>query len=94
MTDEVGIVEHARLDRSPSRLGYCTDDAGRLLAVVSKLAADPDAHRLATVALRFLTRAHDGGGMFRLRLGPDGRGPTIHPATTPPAAPCTAWERL
>jgi len=72
LADEVGIAEHARLDRPRPDLGYCTDDAGRLLAVVSKLAADPDAHRLADVALRFLTRAHDGRGLFRLRLGPTG----------------------
>jgi hypothetical protein len=71
LTDEVGIIEHARYDRPRWDLGYCTDDAGRLLAVVSKLASDPDARRLATVALRFLTRAHEGGGRFRLRLAPD-----------------------
>lgn len=72
LTDEVGIIEHARLDRPRYDLGYCTDDAGRLLAVASTLPADPDAHRLATVALRFLARAHDGDGRFRLRLGTDG----------------------
>lgn len=75
LTDEVGIVEHARLDRPCRDLGYCTDDAGRLLAVASKLPGDPNAHRLATVALRFLGRAHDGAASFRLRLGPDGLGP-------------------
>lgn len=72
LTDEVGIVEHARLDCPRHDLGYCTDDAGRLLALASKLPSDPDAHRLATVALRFLARAHEGGGHFRLRLGSDG----------------------
>ena len=72
LTDEVGIVEHARLDRPRSDLGYCTDDAGRLLGVASKLSGEPDAHRLATVALRFLGHAHDGAASFRLRLGPDG----------------------
>jgi len=80
LTDEVGIIEHARYDRPRLDLGYCTDDAGRLLAVVSKLASDPDARRLATIALRFLTRAHDGGGRFRLRLAPDG-----HWAHDPPS---------
>lgn len=72
LTDDVGVVEHARLGHPRHDLGYCTDDAGRLLAVASTLPADPDAHRLATVALRFLTRAHEGDGSFRLRLGPDG----------------------
>lgn len=72
LTDEVGIVEYARLDHSRRELGYCTDDAGRLLAVASKLPSDPDAQRLATAALRFLARAHEGDGRFRLRLRPDG----------------------
>lgn len=69
LTDAVGIVEHARLDDARRELGYCTDDAGRLLAVASKLPSDRDAHRLATTALRFLTRAHEGNGRFRTRLG-------------------------
>jgi len=71
LTDEVGIIEHACYERPHCDFGYCTDDAGRLLAVVSKLASEPDARRLATVALRFLTRAYDGGSRFRLRLASD-----------------------
>jgi hypothetical protein len=66
----MGIVEHARLARPRRDPGYCANDSGRLLAVVSKLAADPAAPRLATVALGSLTRAYYGGGSFRLRLGP------------------------
>lgn len=73
LTDVVGVVEHARLAEPRRDLGYCTDDAGRLLAVACRLPGDPDAHRLAAVGLGFLARAHDGGGCFRLRLGPDGR---------------------
>lgn len=68
LTDGVGIVEHALLDEPRHDAGYCTDDAGRLLAVASTLPADRRAHRLATVALGFLAVAHDGGGSFRLRL--------------------------
>jgi hypothetical protein len=68
LTDDVGIVEHARSDRPRFDLGYCTDDAGRLLALASTLREDPDAHRLAIVALSFLSRAHDGDGTFKLRL--------------------------
>ncbi len=67
LTDDVGIVEHARFDRPRFDLGYCTDDAGRLLAVASMLWEDPDAHRLATVGLSFLSRAHNGNGTFKLR---------------------------
>ena len=33
---------------------------------------DPDAHRLATVASSFLSRAHNGEGTFKLRLRVDG----------------------
>ncbi|HTX00273.1 MAG TPA: hypothetical protein VMD59_15945 [Acidimicrobiales bacterium] len=71
MTDEIGVVEHAELARPRRELGYCTDDAGRLLAVASRLAFDPDALRLATVALELLARGHRGDGAFRLRLGAD-----------------------
>jgi len=70
MTDEVGMVEHACLGIPRLDLGYCTDDAGRGLAVASDLGSDPDAYRLAAVSVRFLARAYDGGGQFRLRLGP------------------------
>jgi hypothetical protein len=73
LTDEVGIVEHARLDKPRRELGYCTDDAGRLLAVASKMTHSRDARRLATVALAFLRRAHDHGASFRLHLGGNGR---------------------
>jgi hypothetical protein len=51
--------------------GYYTDDAGRLLAIASRLAPVPDAPLLARVALGFLRRAHLGGGRVRLRQGTD-----------------------
>jgi hypothetical protein len=73
LTDEVGVFEHARFGEPRRDLGYCTDDAGRLLAVVCSLPADPDARRLATVALGFLNRARAGESTFRLRLGGGGR---------------------
>lgn len=41
--------------------------------VASKMAHNPDAHRLAVVALAFLRRAHEDGATFRLRPGADGR---------------------
>lgn len=72
LTDGVGIVEHAHRDRPRRDLGWCTDDAGRALALASTLSADPDARRIAVVCLRFLRRAHVGGGRFRLRRGPHG----------------------
>jgi len=73
LTDDVGIVEHARIGQPRRDLGYCTDDAGRLLGVVTRCTEQPAARRLATVALAFLQRAHDCGGTFHLRLGADGR---------------------
>jgi hypothetical protein len=78
LTDDIGIAEHARASVPRRDLGYCTDDAGRALAVAATLPADPDAHRVATVALGFLEGAHIGGGRFRLRRGPGGRW-TDHP---------------
>jgi hypothetical protein len=37
------------------------------------MAHNPDARRLAAVALAFLHRAHDDGATVRLHLGADGR---------------------
>lgn len=73
MTDEVGVVEHALYARPRIEEGYCTDDAGRLLAVASRFAADPDAERIARSCLGFLERAHTSGAQFRLRQRGDGR---------------------
>ena len=70
LTDDIGIFEHAQLDEPRRNVGYCTDDAGRLLALGSDAISDrPESRRLATVSLQFLRRAFDGEG-FRLRLGP------------------------
>jgi hypothetical protein len=72
LSDAHGIVEHAEFDRPRREYGYCTDDAGRLLALASRISDDPDALRLATVALGFLERAHRDGAEFRLRQRGDG----------------------
>ncbi len=73
MTDGIGLLEHARLTRPREETGYCTDDAGRALALACRLPDDPAARRIASVTLGFLERAHLGRGTFRLRLGPGGR---------------------
>jgi hypothetical protein len=70
LTDAVGIVEHARGATPQPAVGYCTDDAGRALAVAARLAGEPRARRVATVALGFLGRAQLGDGRFRLRFRP------------------------
>ncbi len=67
LTDECGVVEHALLTRPRRDEGYCTDDAGRLLALASRLGDDPHALRLATASLGFLERAHLGAARYRLR---------------------------
>ncbi len=72
LSDAAGIFEHAKLDHPRLECGYCTDDAGRLLAIASRLGRDPNAPLLAEVALGFLERAHLGGGRFALRQGVDG----------------------
>jgi hypothetical protein len=78
MTDDTSLFEHA-IGALPNRsLGYCTDDAGRALAVLARwdqLGAEPlvDAQPLAERMLEFLVQAHEGGGRFRLRMGFDRR---------------------
>ena len=71
LSDQFGVVEHALLDRPRRDEGYCTDDAGRLLALACQVADDPDAKSLARSALAFLERAHLGGAQFRLRMRGD-----------------------
>lgn len=72
LTDDSGIFEHA-VGALPRRSdGYCTDDAGRALAVACR-SGEPAAERIAEVALAYLINAHAGGGRFRLRMGFDRR---------------------
>jgi hypothetical protein len=73
LTDAIGVVEHARLDRPRPDLGYCSDDAGRALALAARLPADGDAPRIATAALGLLERAVTDDGTLHLRCGSDGR---------------------
>ena len=72
MCDDNGLFEHARFDRPRRDHGYCTDDAGRALSLACRLPVDPHAQHLAELTIRFLERAHNGEGSFRLRMGQDG----------------------
>jgi len=72
LTGPFGLYEHARRSEPSPKHGYCTDDAGRALALACRLPEDPYAEELAWLTLRFLERAHAGGGHFLLRLGPGG----------------------
>ena len=70
MTDGTSLFEHA-VGALPRRaFGYCTDDAGRALAVVVR-SDEPGAERLAERYLSFLVQAHEGDGRFRIRMGFD-----------------------
>jgi hypothetical protein len=72
MTDDTSLFEHAIGSLPHRALGYCTDDAGRGLAVAVR-SHDPAAEALAERWLAFLVQAHDGDGRFRLRMGFDRR---------------------
>jgi len=72
LTDEVSIFEHAAGARPRSEHGYCVDDAGRALALVSRL-ENRECETLANRYLSFLESAAIGGGRFRLRMSIDGR---------------------
>lgn len=74
--DDVGVVEHARLDRPAAELGHCTDDAGRTLVIAAQLSTDPDVDEVARVCLRQLRVSLRPDGLFGVRL--DARGtPTL-----------------
>lgn len=72
LCDSHGIVEHARGDRPLRGLGYCTDDAGRLLGLLAPLTLDAAPARLCDIALSFLEDASEGADGFRLRRFHDG----------------------
>jgi hypothetical protein len=67
MTDANGIFEHALHEQPRRELGYCTDDAGRLLRVATRLPWSQYSAFLSHSSLCFLERAHVGDGEFRLR---------------------------
>lgn len=70
LTDSTGIIEHAWHSVPRYGDGYCTDDNGRALALVSEIGG-AEAPALARRYLAFLVHAHVGDGRFRLRLGYD-----------------------
>lgn len=74
LTDDTGLLEHARHAVARRAHGYCTDDVARGLLVVSR---EPDPSpallRLAGIYLAFLTHAQDNSGAFHNRLSYDRR---------------------
>lgn len=74
LSDDVGLLEHAR-GAIPRRVhGYCTDDVARGLVVLGR-EPDPSAEqrRLVERYLGFVTHAQGNNGAFRNRLGYDRR---------------------
>ncbi len=74
MTDDTALFEHARHSIPRREHGYCVDDVGRGLLVVSR-EPDPgdDLLRMADTYLGFLNHAQGEDGGFRNRMGLDRR---------------------
>jgi hypothetical protein len=74
LTDDTGLLEHARHATVRREHGYCTDDVARGLVVASR-EPEPAATvtRLAECYLTFLVHAQDSAGCFHNRLTYDRR---------------------
>jgi hypothetical protein len=74
LSDDTGVLEHARGAVPRRREGYCTDDAARALVVISRQPSPPAAlTELAERCLAFLVHAQAGDGASHNRLGYDRR---------------------
>ena len=70
LTDDTGLLEHARHATPRREHGYCTDDVARGLVVTSRQPDPPrEVLQLAERYLAFLTHAQDPHGAFHNRLG-------------------------
>lgn len=74
LSDDTGLLEHARGAVPRREHGYCLDDVSRGLVLLAR-EGDPTASqvRLADVYLAFVAHAQDSAGSFRNRLGYDRR---------------------
>ena len=74
LSDDTGLLEHARHGIVRREHGYCTDDVARGLVVTAR---EPDPSPLVSGLIErylgFLTHAQDAGGAFHNRLGYDRR---------------------
>ena len=69
LTDERGILEHAKGTRPRYQHGYCTDDNARLIVVSCRANAGMSSAKvLATVGLNFVLDAMAVDGAFRNRM--------------------------
>ncbi|MFO8006443.1 MAG: glycosyltransferase [Candidatus Brocadiia bacterium] len=72
MTDDTGLLQHARYAVPDRTHGYCTDDNARALVVASKyydLFKDPEAERLLNLYLSFVHYAQRPDGLFHNFMG-------------------------
>jgi hypothetical protein len=74
LTDDIGLLEHARHAVPRLEHGYCTDDAARGLVVTSReTELDAGMRALNERYFGFLLRAQDRRGAFHNRLSTDNR---------------------
>ncbi|GIF09991.1 glycosyltransferase [Actinoplanes teichomyceticus] len=72
LSDDTGLLEHARTAIARREHGYCVDDVARGLLVVSREPQPaPAVLRAAERYLAFLTHAQDADGAFRNRMSYD-----------------------
>lgn len=70
LSDDTGLLEHARGAIPRRECGYCVDDVARGLVVLGRHSDLPgELRRLLERYLAFVAHAQDGGGRFHNRLG-------------------------
>ncbi len=68
LTDDTGLIQHAKFTIPNRNHGYCTDDNARGVVAMTKYYAqyaEPEALRLFDVYLSFIYHAQKGDGTFR-----------------------------
>lgn len=74
LSDDTGLLEHARGSVPRREHGYCLDDVARALVVLGREPDPPvELGRLLERYLAFTAQAQSGAGAFRNRLGYDRR---------------------
>jgi len=74
LSDDTGVLEHARGAVPRRQSGYCTDDVARALVVICRQPSPPaEVAILAERCLAFLVHAQAGDGASHNRLGYDRR---------------------
>ena len=76
LTDDTGLLQHARYTVPDRSHGYCTDDNARGLVVATKyydLSREPEAERLLSIYLSFVAYAQRSDGLFHNFMSYDRR---------------------